>query len=323
MELDGGEREKLFSNFFFRLFILIIIVFILDFSIGSILRYYYFKQDSGFLYRTTYSINEAEADIIILGASTANHHYHPAIFEERLKRSYYNAGRDGNSIFYHYAVLKAILLRHTPSIVIFDIAKGELGKFQTSYDRLSSLLPYYNEHKELRPIIELKSRYEKIKMLSNIYPFNSMILSVAVGNSEFNKKRWNEVKGYVPLFRKWSEPLTTDSITPRYSIDSIKVLMYESMIKDCQNSGVELFIVSSPVLQRSTYVDSTIIVGKRIASSYNIPYLDYSDNEYFIKHPDYFEDIFHLNDEGAKVFSNMIIDDIKGYTLTEENNYQP
>lgn len=154
-------KKNPFQYFLLKLTVLFAIVFILDISIGSVLRYYYFKQESSSQYRTTYSIEKTKADILIFGSSRANHHYNPDVFDNRMNLSYYNVGRDGNFIFYHYAVLKGVLKRYSPKIVILDFIHGEFRQNQDSYDRLSSLLPYYRSHSEMRSIINLKSKYEK------------------------------------------------------------------------------------------------------------------------------------------------------------------
>jgi hypothetical protein len=196
--------SKGYKKFFIKLFIFLAIVVLFDFAIGAALRHYYFKQESGVQYRTTYSMEQTKADLVIFGSSRATHHYVPDVFEQRLNMSYYNVGRDGNFIFYHYAVLKSILKRYTPKIIILDISGAEFSVGQDSYDRLSALLPYYKTHPEIRPIVELKSEYEKIKLASSIYPFNSSIITIALGNAEFNKKRNDDTEGYVPLKKNWN-----------------------------------------------------------------------------------------------------------------------
>jgi hypothetical protein len=289
---------------------LVLFVFLLDVIIGNILSYFYFKQQSGLQYRTTYSIEKTKADILIFGSSRANHHYEPHIFEKRLNLSYYNVGRDGNFIFYHYAVLKGILKRYSPKIVILDIVFGEFGKNQDSYDRISSLLPYYKDHPEMRSIIELKSQYEKLKLLSSIYPYNSSIFTIAVGNAEFNKKRKSDYKGYVPLTKIWNDSIGIDKSAVKYALDSMKVKVYESFIQDCIHANVKLYIICSPYYVKFRHTDYSITVGKEIAKRYNVPFLDYSTDSIFINNPKYFADKVHLNAEGSEVFSNRVVDEI-------------
>ena len=113
-------KRNVYLFFAVKLSILIVTLVVLDYTIGSLLNLFYFKQKSGTLYRTTYSLEKTNADFIIFGSSTANHNYYPQLFQKRFNMSCYNTGRDGISVFYQYAVLKAILKRYSPKIVIYD-----------------------------------------------------------------------------------------------------------------------------------------------------------------------------------------------------------
>jgi hypothetical protein len=305
--------------FFFKLAVFFLLLFTLDFSIGNILKYFYFKQESGMQYRTTYSIEKTTADILIFGSSRANHHYHPDVFENRLNKSYYNVGRDGNFIFYHSAVLKGILKRYTPKLVILDFVNGEFKHDQNSYDRISSLLPYYERHPEIVSIIELKSRFEKIKLLSSIYPYNSSLFTIAAGNTEFNKKRRSDNKGYIPLTKIWNGSIEIDKSYQEYEIDSLKINAYESFIKDCINSKVKLYIICSPYFVKSVNKDYSKALGQEIAIRNGIDFFDFEIDTTFIKDNKYFSDIAHLNDYGARVFSNKVIDQIIDRTIDEND----
>jgi hypothetical protein len=296
-------------NFLYKLFIFILIVFIFDFTIGSLLKYYYFKQSSGFYYRTTYSIEKTKADILIFGTSKANHQYSPEIIESRLKLTYYNVGRDGSSIFYHYAVLKSVLKRYNPKVIILDITE-EFEKTQTSYDRISMLLPYYEDHTEIRPIIELKSQFEKIKLLSKLYPYNSLVFSILAGNTEFNKSRHIDNKGYVPMSKVWNASIQHYSVPFYDEIDSTKVRIFESFIKDCKNSGIKLYIVASPNYYTIGFINKSNLIAKEIAQKYKIKFLDHSSDSLFLNNNIFFADPGHLNNKGAIIFSNIIVDEI-------------
>lgn len=293
--------------------IFILIVTFFDFAFGSVLRYFYFKQESGPQYRTTYSIEKNNADLLIFGSSRASHHYKPDIFEKKIKLSYYNTGRDGNFIFYYYAVLKCILKRYKPKIIVLDISRDEFLKNTLSYERISFLLPYYDKYPEIRPIIELKSPYEKIKLRSSIYPYNSSIFTIIAGNSEFNKNRKKDIKGYIPIFKSFK----TSTIKQKnigLEIDNIKVKIFEEFIKDCVNSNIKLFIVCSPYYfsknLSNPYNHESINIAQKIAIKNNIMFFDYSNDLEISRSKEFFSDPEHLNNKGADVFSNKITDSI-------------
>ena len=305
-------KKSPFGFFVVKLLVFFAIVFVLDFAVGGVLKHFYFKQQSGLQYRTTYSMEKTTADILVFGASRANHHYHTQVFENELPDySFYNAGRDGNSIFYHYAVLKSILKRYTPKIVILDFERTSLAKDNYSYDRIASLLPYYSTHPEVRPIVDMRSTYEKYKMLSKTYPFNSALFTIAIGNAEINKTRRSDIKGYVPLTNVWDKPLDYDSNTViKNVLDTNKIACYENFIKDCKNQGTKVFIFVSPYYILFKNPDYSVLKGQEIAKKYNVDFYDYTADTVFTANRSLFADLVHLNDGGARVYTKMVIQDI-------------
>ena len=305
-------KEKKLPHFLLKLLLFLSIIFFLDFSIGSILKYWYYKQDSGLLYRATYAIDSTRAEVLIFGSSTANHHYSPGAFESRTHLPFYNTGRDGNTIFYNYSILQGALKRYSPKIVILDLNRGEFKENPESYDRISSLLPYYNNHPKIRSIIQLKSPYEKYKLLSKIYPFNSMLFTIAVGTTEYNKRREyiNDKEGFVPLNKVWKREITTDTSHVKYGLDSNKTEVFKSFITNCVNSNVKLYIFVSPIFEKYTYQDQSIVIAQKIANEFKIPFYDFSGDTLFLNHIGLFADVLHLNDKGAKIYSNKVVDKI-------------
>lgn len=146
--------------------------------------------------------------------------------------------------------------------------------------------------------------------MSSIYPFNSSIFTIAIGNTNLNKKRKEDFNGYVPLEGKWDQPIETSSLG-NYDIDSEKVKLFKLFIEDCVNSKIGLNIICSPYFLKYNPPDYSIKIGKEIAKKYNIPFFDYSTDSTFINNPKLFDDISHLNDLGARVFTNQVIDPIK------------
>jgi len=305
-----NKQSSQLKGFVFKTLLLIVIVFLLDFTIGTTLKYFYFKQESGFLYRTTYAIEKTKAEVLIFGSSRASRHYNPNIFSNRIHLSCYNVGHDGNFILYQYAVLSAVLKRYHPKLIVLDITRGDFAIRQNDYERLSALLPYYSEHSEIRPIVQLKSPYEAFKTLSFIYPYNSLLFSIAVGNAEFNKQKMKDINGYVPIEKIWNGSMATADSLPNYPMDSIKINTYQSFINDCVSNNIKLVIVCSPYLFKTTNPDNTINLAKAIALKSHIPFHDFSTDTIFVNKNQLFADSIHLNNGGATIFSNKIVDKI-------------
>lgn len=320
-----GQHKYL--SFVFKVFRLLLIVFLLDFLIGSAIKYFYFNQKSGRQYRAQYTIEEAAPDILIFGSSRAYNHYRPDIFEERMKQSCYNSGSPGQFILYDYATLKAVLKRYSPKLIILELMPGSLAVERNSvntYDRLSFLYPYYKQHAEMRPVLDLKGKFEKFKLLSSIYPFNSAIIYTAAGylNPESFRELNKTDRGYQASFEVWNKPSTLITADPNPpSIDTVKLEVYKQFIDECRKAGSELLIVCSPRL--NTYEEEpSLTVAKNVAKELKVKFIDFTNDTFFTKHPELFAyDPTHLNHQGAGIFSNRVIDSINKNIIVKPKEY--
>lgn len=295
-----------------NLLLVALVVVGLDVLIGKALNVFYFGQSSGILHRTTYAMEQTEAAILTFGSSRANHHYVTDVFEDSLKLSFYNTGRDGNGIFYQTAVLKSVLKRYTPKVIICDVYGG-FAYDENAYDRMSSLLPYYEGHEEIREIVEMRGPFEQIKHLSHTYPYNGKLLTIAVGNTEFNKNRKSDNKGYTALYGEWSLELDTiPNLQPR-QLDSNKINCFGNFVDLAKASGADVFVVYSPIYQWCEK-RSEIEICRNICQEAKVPFYDFSKDPLFLQNKSWFQDFTHLNHEGAKVFSSMLTQKIKAST---------
>jgi hypothetical protein len=299
------ENRDLVRKPLVKVLAFIIIVISLDAAVGAVLRKSYFLQRYGVLSRITFAIDHTNAPGLIMGSSRASHHFITDSLSSAKKMQFYNAGKDGQSIFYHYAVLKCLLKRYTPKVIVLDLLNDELYEKSESYDRLSELLPYCSDHKELNFAQELRGPFEKFKMLSQVYPFNSLLISIASGNSSISKNRFVEKNGYLPLYGKFSGKVEQNEPRKKLSIDPHKLEIYNAFIKECQNHHIKLYITISPYLKLLPENNSTAAL-KMIADKNNVPFHNFSNDEHFVQHRDFFWDMGHLNNDGAALFTRMI-----------------
>lgn len=285
-------------------FIILFIIFIsLDFSIGKILNYYYFKQKHGEYYVLTKTINNPthqSADILILGSSRARRHYNPEVISQTLNMSCYNAGYDAQSILFHKALLDIIEEKYKPEIIILDINNNELLYEEISYDQLSILLPYVQYYPELWNTLLLKSPFEKIKYLSKIYPYNSLLDKIVRGNMD-SMHGENDINGFVPFYGSYNRDITEKSF-PETTLDKNKIDAFNSFIDICKKKNIKLFVVYSPeylkILNNSSSIEYIIDKCKQN----DIDYITYQNNADFLK-GELFREALHLNNVGADEFS--------------------
>jgi hypothetical protein len=179
---------------------------------------------------------------------------------------------------------------------------------QNSYDRLSSLFPYYSTHPEIRSIVELKSPFEKYKLYSGIYPFNSSLFTIIKGYLNFNSVP--DYAGYLPLNKRLNDTIKTSQDSTVYAIDSCKLNIFRDFITACISRKITLYIATSPYFIKSPEADYSIRIGAKIPAKLNVPFFDLSRDSLFLNNPQLFADPGHLNDDGARLFSNYLIDKI-------------
>jgi hypothetical protein len=191
-----------------------------------------------------------------------------------------------------------------------DIVPDELQISDESYDRLAFLEPYYKSHEEIRPIVELRGPFERYKLLSSVYPFNSDLVLIAGGNLDYIKEKYSDQEGYKPEVGTWTKSIRT--INPHtYPIDSKKLLYYKLFIQDCKKAGIKLFLAYSPTYGKFTNPDYTVSILKKVAEDEKLGFADFSNNTAFINHPELYRDPLHLNGNGAEIYTPMIIHKIK------------
>ena len=256
-------------------------------------------------------MESTQARILIFGSSRANRHYVPEVFEEAWDLDYHNVARDGTGVFYHYAILTGILKRYSPHIIVLDLTPREFDKSQYPYNNLSFLLPYAQRHSEIRSIVELRSRYEKLKLLSQIYPFNSYLLSIAKGMLEHEISGQEDNKGYIPLSGKWVLPMEKAHFPRDTEIDQVRVDYFDRFVSLAQGSGIQVYVIVSPFYQEFDNTPPSIQIARDICRDRRVPFFDFSQSDIFHKRPELFRDTGHLNHEGAQIFSRMAVSRIQ------------
>jgi len=299
-----------------KIVVFIFIVAITDKGLGHILSKLYFNQKESEIHSLNYGLSECNADVLIFGNSRAQHHYDSRIISAALNMSCYNAGEDGgHCIIFPYAQIKIITERYSPKIIILEFSG--VFNYPGAYDRLSILLPYYKEYPEIRSLIQLRSRFERIKLISSIYPFNSNVIDII----RFHTNIPEDFDGYIPL----KKMLNIDLLKPEPEIvrkseiktqvaDTNMVNALENIIRICKRKNISLFIIISPTFHSVNEKQGPLSPAAELALDIihrnQVNYLDFSSDPVFAGHSEWFADIFHLNEEGAKVFSNMVTDSI-------------
>lgn len=307
--------SKQFLNTVSKFIKFILIIIIIDFACGFIASQLFFSQKTGKFARSTYAINTSHEDILVLGSSHAHRHYVPEILEQTLHKTCYNAGADGQHLVYQNAIQEMTLKRRIPKMIILNIDEFFLYKAPKAYDRLNDLHPYYNEFStELKPFLELNTGYADPKLLFKAYQNNSTLIQIV--KYFFIPQQTHQ--GYRPLYGKMT-PYKLENrqenpteIIHIEEIDPILIQAFKEFILKAKTNNITLVFVTSPnLIEKDLSKNESLKTIKRIIKAEEIPFFDYINSEAFIGKLDLFYDHSHLNDDGARYFTEQVANQIK------------
>ncbi len=241
------NKNKLGGALLSILAILLLLV-LMDICVGGINSWLYHRSKYGIFHRQLYRLNESKYDIIILGSSRASHHYVSSIFADSLNMSCYNAGSEGMCIYYHYAMLAAMIERgHRPQIVIYDVmdldAMDHPGPTFTLDAALDRLAPHYGEYESIDSLFNLKDWKEKLKLQSLTYRYNSKL----VQSIKCNFMPLPEDNGYEKVVGKL--PDNMDFTKEEYNdceLDPQKLRYMQKMVNLAKSHQIMIYFVFSP-----------------------------------------------------------------------------
>ncbi len=202
--------------------------------------------------------------------------------------------------------------RAKPKLIILNIDAGWLFKSEETYERLSDLYPYYWDYRSiLKPILSLKSSFVDFKLFFKSYQTNSTIIH-AIKYYFFPQI---DFSGYRPLFGEMEHPNNfgdSKEILPaikQKEIDENFILAFNSFITDASDNNIRLIFVMSPISSGADFTkNKSMIQMRRIAEERNIPFIDFSNDEHFLYKYNLFYDASHLNNEGAHLFTKLLIE---------------
>ncbi|WP_299252449.1 hypothetical protein [uncultured Aquimarina sp.] len=311
--------KKEFKLSLIKLAKFVVIFLIADLVLGTISKQIFFNQKTGKYARSTYAIKDTDSKILIFGSSHAHRHYVPKVFEKELGKTCYNVGAEGQQLLYHTAMLKMILKRTKPDLIILNIDENFLYKSKVAYDRLSDLHPYYSDYdEELGPILGLKSKLIDFKMFFKSYQTNSTVIHAI----KYYLSPQIDYNGYRPLSGQVKSVVdeSEEILIKEYveEIDENFVMGLKNFISTAKNKGISLLFVTSPTFSEVDHSNNISYNKiKEIAGKENIPFVNFFNATQFKYKHELFHDTSHLNNDGAQLFCKYLADEIKNRNLVE------
>ena len=294
------------------LIVLILVIFI-DFTIGitikSMLPNISNKEDIG---KTYFSLNDVNTPIVVVGSSRASHHYVTSVIENEYNKETYNVARDGCFFSYNCCVMNSILDRYNPEIIIWENDINSL--YENVNDPLESLYPYYKQNSYITSILKEQQVSDIIKLNFNLYRYNSIIHKIVVINFAKNKYKDKTIKGYLPLTPKENlsrKALEASTSRNNYDLSQNKITLFKNTLDRAKKQGVKIIVVDSPKYMLLNTNSISADTMERICNEYDATFINNTQLPLFLEHPEYFNDMTHLNNIGANIYTNIFLSQIK------------
>lgn len=256
--------------------------------------------------RANYYINETKADVVVIGASRAVHHYVPEVLSDSLRMSVVVAGRNGHDFIYNSCILHSIIERYTPKLVIFDLGEGWITG--SCKNRISSLNPYYNTDEYIRESIDETGDWStRMLMHSNMYRYNGKLLKMLNGYTSAKENH----DGYIPIASEPNLQTTGARLlkkNEREEVNEIELKHLKDIFEWGKQYGFGLIVFDSPryLINEENYTNIL-----PLCYEYGTPCFDMSNDSLFMEHAEWFKDESHLNVTGACVYTQKIANIIK------------
>jgi hypothetical protein len=296
-----------FSRILQKCVLFILIVFLLDLLLSSILSYQFF-HGQGKNTPINY-IMKQRSDIMIFGASRASHHYIPNIIQKETGYSVFNAGDDSKNATYLLGLLELVLTQHIPKIVIYEISD-----FSRSLDNgTTDLYPFYYTNRDVHRILLKRDHNAIIHFSMHLYAYNQKLYRLLVDSISKSKP---DEDGYRPLNGTIMEEEITQFMNNKDSrtepvFDPVTYSNFVEFIKLCKRQNIQLVLVNTPFY----FGESANFVTRidSLAQTYDIPFFNYYNDPHFLNNKKLFKDAGHLNNDGATLFSEIFGKDLQNY----------
>lgn len=291
------------KKFILHILLFFAIVSVVDFVTGYMFHYLQANKAKGGTGSEYYICKELQEDVLIMGSSRAAHHYVAQMFADSLGMSCYNGGQDGNGIVMQYGRWKMISKHHLPKIIIYDI-EPSFDLTENDNSRYIDRLKPFADDKDVTGFISELFPMERLKLQSRMYRYNYKFLEIMSDCA----RPGDVYNGYKPNFGHIREEMIEDvqdeESIQLTQIDPVKMNCLVKLITEAKAKGIRVVLVSSPYWKGYRKVDMSPI--SELAKDHDVQFLDYSDSD-IQNNPDWFADRMHLNDEGAKVFTQDIL----------------
>ena len=295
-------------KFLYSILFLFVLVIIGDCALGHWLRQAYEHTNYDEIGRLNYISDSVTADIVVLGSSRALHHYVPSIITDSTGLSCYNCGFENEGIVFHYVLLRQLQQRYHPKLIIYELTYDYdiqfLGWRPASLKHIHTMSQLACRDSILNSV----DRWERLSMLSHIYPYNSVVFPMAASRHPTIYDSAFVDNGYIPQFKQM-QPDPSWKFHPQKwddKIDTLKVGYFKKLITE---NAKQLLVVVSPRYKSPEHNIFGIV--EQLCQEHGVPFVCMISDSVMSQDISLWEDDGHLNHVGAEAFTRQLVPHIK------------
>ena len=204
----------------------------------------------------------------------------------------------------------------TKTAFILDKCDAECiaeGATMQEYQNVRYLSPYYDSDTWAKAFVDSEDERAALKMICHMFRYNSKLVQYVLPIVGGGKKTQG---GYNPLptsgYKYPELGKDNENVNQEVKQDLDKLIVYEKTLERCREKGVALTIFVSPsyIIKGKQYIGAVDKLSE-IANKYGYELKDYSSAPHFMSDKALFKDASHLNDNGARMYTQMVIENMR------------
>lgn len=265
--------------------------------------------------KTAFILDKCDAECLVVGSSKAERSYVTELLSDSLHISMYNGGQGGCFFLFQNCVINMLLDRGRTKQIIWDVQPECIAEGATmqEYQNVRYLSPYYESDTWAKAFVDSEDERAALKMTCHMFRYNSKLVQYVLPIVGGGKKTQG---GYNPLptsgYKYPELGKDNENVNQEVKLNLDKLIVYEKTLERCREKGVALTIFVSPsyIIKGKQYIGAVDKLSE-IANKYGYELKDFSSASHFLNDKTLFKDVGHLNDKGARQYTETIISELK------------
>ncbi len=309
-------NSKQNRKFLVKVLAFLLVLGAVDWGLGAVIGHFFRRTLYGENWSKENWVLSRPYDVVILGSSRAFRSYVPSIMADSLKLSVFNAGANGQYLLYAYALEQMILETYKPKLILLDLLPNYVTQsepVEQELGRMSALAPYA-DYKEVRRLLTQGKLGEEAKLRSQLYRYNSRLLSLA---ENYFKRPQGIDNGFVHIgktrFRDVNHFADDLDTNPRVKFDPYRIEILKKFIRSAQAAGVPVVLCFSPaVAPSSAKILEILSFYQELANEMQVPMIKMTSESY----PEFqertlYSDVIHMNEPGARKYTPLFVKELR------------